>query len=75
MATVDTLKYYEQLRKAGNDESAAKAQVYIMWDQMHNLVDKEKLSDVEKSIDKQLDITQKLVIAALILLLKVAIWG
>lgn len=86
MAHIDTLKYYESLIKAGNNELEAKAHIYNLNDAISDLITKD---DLHKELGRMEDkiITQigsqintiktlgwAMFVGLLVPLLKVAFW-
>jgi hypothetical protein len=78
MAHIDTLKYYEDLIKSGQNETEAKAHVYTLNNALSDLVTKEDLNSLEKRIDSKFDTIEKFgggfLITMTALLLKIAFW-
>ncbi len=50
MATIDTLKYYEELVAGGISDKQAKVQIYTLEKALNNLGTKEDLRIVEKDL-------------------------
>ena len=50
MATIDTLKYYEELVVGGISDKQAKVQIYTLEKALNNLGTKEDLRIVEKDL-------------------------
>ena len=82
MAHIDTLKYYEDLIKAGNSELEAKAHIYVINNSLSDLVTKDdlhaELGSLGSRIDAKLDMFRSIfipmIVGLLMLLLKIAFW-
>ncbi len=69
MANIDTLAYYEELRKAGDSELEAKAHVYALSKGISDLITKDdlhnELAGLESRMDSKMDSKFAIVFAEL----------